>query len=70
MSIASGVKGLFGGKPGVPELPEASKPQAVMPTSDDAAVSAARRRTAAQRAKSSGRLSTILTGQDGQKLGA
>jgi hypothetical protein len=66
------VSGLFNKAVGIGDkkavaAPAISKP-AVMPTSDDEAVKAARRRQAAELATRSGRASTILT-DTGDKLG-
>lgn len=73
-ALAHGVKhvvqtvlGVFTPKAPAPIVPDAVKTPAVMPTPDDDAVKAARRRQAAEVAQRSGRASTVLSQDD--KLG-
>lgn len=63
------VKGLFGSKKvNQPQRP-IIEPPPVMPTPDDEQVKRARRRRAAAMVGRSGRLSTLLTDNDGTGLG-
>ena len=63
--ILGGVSSLFTGGPQAPKV----KAPAVMPTPDDEAVNAARRRKIAAMQSRSGRVSTILTEGGDERLG-
>lgn len=61
--------GLFGGAPSPPPPPPPPPPPAPMPVPDDESVKTAQKKRAASIVQRSGRLSTILTDDNVDKLG-